>query len=195
MKIPAEQEKNYRQGMKVRAQNHAKKLREQENHRKGLGAWMGMSGDAMKALQDMDRLDKKLAAMGALLLLSVLMASGQGYYVIEDTNQLQVITNLGLKVVYRTDLYACQTVTFWGTNWSNVDPTPKKITLPNGTLALMLKQEARLMTNVEHRITYGGHTRVWKTSQTFSQPIGTQELIVAAPPEEPFLATPLRQQR
>lgn len=186
-----EQNKNFQQGLKLRAENYAKKRREQEKHRQGLGNWMGMTTAAMKAMQDMDRADKKLAAMGAMLLLSVLLASGQGYYVIADTNQLKDIP-ANVKLELRRDLYHGETVTFVVTNWSSVDD-PKKLTLPNGTLAVMYKQEARFLTNVEHRITFGGETRTWKVMQTFSQPIDTRELIEAAPIQA--LAVPTRQQR
>lgn len=179
-------------------ERYARKQVEKVDRRKALGHFMGLTGDAMKAQRDFDKANSELASMGffmgLFLLASASMVGAQGYWVIEDTNQLQTLAHLKIKVTYRTDLYQGQIITHVSTNWLNKG-TPEKSVLPNGTLALVVQQEGRLTTNVDHEITFANETRTWNSSQTFGPPIATNNLIIAAPPEAPLLAVPTRQQR
>lgn len=119
-------------------------------------------------------------------------AYGQAIPVLTDTNQLFLFPSV--KVEWRTNLFTAETVQFVATNWVSVEE-PKRLVLPNGTLATMTKQEAHMVTNIEHHLTYQGETRIWKKLQTFGPAMETRNLVVAAPPEAPALVTPNRQQR
>lgn len=146
MKMSAEQQKNFRDGLKFRSKRHA--------HKKGMGnwtqcttkAWTGCTSAAMEALQEMDSAERKLASMGVMLLLSVLMASGQTLYVIADTNDLKRIPS-NVKIVAMTNLSVNQTFTEVVTNRAMVGP-PIEVKDTNGVvIARRIYQVSSLMTN------------------------------------------------
>lgn len=191
------QGENYKRGLELRAQNQAKKLREQENHRKGLGNWMGLTSAAMKALQDMDRADKKLAGMGLFLLLLATVSFGQGFPipVLKDTNLLMRRGAGAVEVEWRTNLYEAETITFVTTNWMPVGPPIDVVT--NGVVISRRQIEAAtLLTNVVHQLKYGGVERRFIVSQTTGPVLATREHNFEPKLEAPpYLAVPPRQQR
>lgn len=129
--------------------------------------------------------------VGVLFLLMLTSAHGQ-VLALADTNQAHLVP-ASVKLVWVTNIVFVETRMFVSTNWVSID-APRKALLPNGTLAIVQKQEAHLVTNVQHHFTYQGISRIEKVSQTFGPVMDTKELVVNAPPEA-VLAVPSRQQR
>lgn len=151
-----QREEAMRQRVQKRAQTFARRRQQQEqeyeDHLQGNGNWMGMSSAAMKALQEADEVgnaiaqaDKKLASMGVMLLLSVMLASGQTIFVIADTNQLKLIPS-HIKVLAMTNLSVNQTYTEVLTNWTMVGP-PIDIKSNKVVVARRIFQVSNLLTN------------------------------------------------
>lgn len=129
--------------------------------------------------------------MALVFLLSGLLSFGQGYWVIEDTNQVAKIPST-VKVTLRTNLYTAETLTEVTTNWIPVGPPIDIVT--NGVVVARRQHEsATLLTNVSHRITHGGIERIFVVSQTTGPILATRHYEMPPPlTAPPFLAVPTR---
>lgn len=122
----------------------------------------------------------------ALLLLLALPASAQ-VLVLVDTNKIPP----GVKVEWRNDLYTVETHTIVTTNWFPVGPPINVVT--NGMVVARRQHEAAsLVTNVYHRLDYGGVERIFPVSQHFGPVLGTRAYDLPPPMVEHPVRLPPR---
>jgi hypothetical protein len=117
-----------------------------------------------------------------------LAVDAAGFPVLSDTNQIKLFP--ALKVEWRTNLYEAETLTFVSTNAMPVG-IPVAVVVDGNPMRRQY-ESLTLVTNVSHRLNYGGTERVFLVSQTLGPVIGTRHNDFPPPLPPPMLAVPVR---
>jgi len=115
-------------------------------------------------------------------------AAGIAIAVLTDTNQVEAALAAGIKVEWRTDLAVIVSTTHVEPVWVKAGPPVEEVN-SNGVHVVRVTERLRRVTNVTERISYGGQTRDWNVSQTFSAALYTRVVEYVAR-MEPVLTAP-----